>query len=722
MPNTSPPTDQDHPSRKRRGRTRRGRRGGRKNRRTEPAAEPPALSGTPASPDLDIGIVFAERSEQPARAPLLDAAAARRLAADARRREQASREALEATRRAMHLDVERYATVAGELRNEEAARIAEPAPASAPPPDSEASATDSSALPETEAKAPRAESSGWQRVPLQPMTPTEDLSPKESAAKQLGPRPAERVEAAPAERNLELESTLAIARETALAQRAELAELRQELESRDLRIAGLETALETSSTAAAKAVEEERVAMRTTLEQAQREIETLRERLALEDRAQKTLDAERRLLEQKLEAKESALAERRTQIEELRDRLEAQEEALHAARREYESERSRHSESLHVLSRLRSMLTDLPAAATPDRSESTDAQPGDPDCARSDLEATQDAAPPAVRVASVEPCLPVEQEASSAPDPMETLSTAVASCDAQADAMLPPIFDAWQDDQIRRQFGPMGIDSFSDLLRVPLARSEGDRSSEQAILLIGRGAAEVAGAIAEGLVRHEIGAFHVHVADPRGEHALETVGLPRDSPLHEFVTPIAFPHDPESLAATLESLRPRAIVSRDFLSREADVAPWLACFERATTRGASLIFSEGTGTASVTPPPEVAQVGERIWELMPERYTRQPGTDRRIEHWREAFEAREAARPNELVTALRERFTLEMFTQFGFLAEPFLASAIGWNFDPEAPRDRRFLGQVADLDDRRIEAGLVPALHLVALVDPLASD
>jgi len=63
-----------------------------------------------------------------------------------------------------------------------------------------------------------------------------------------------------------------------------------------------------------------------------------------------------------------------------------------------------------------------------------------------------------------------------------------------------------------------------------------------------------------------------------------------------------------------------------------------------------------------------------------------------------------------------------MLTQFGFLAEPFLTSTVGWNFDPAAPRDRRFLGQVADLDDRRIEAGLVPALHLVALVDPLAGD
>jgi hypothetical protein len=60
-----------------------------------------------------------------------------------------------------------------------------------------------------------------------------------------------------------------------------------------------------------------------------------------------------------------------------------------------------------------------------------------------------------------------------------------------------------------------------------------------------------------------------------------------------------------------------------------------------------------------------------------------------------------------------------MISQFGFLAEPFIASDISENFDSSAPRDLRFLRQVADLDDRKIEAGLAPALHLIALVDPL---
>lgn len=740
MPNTSPPTEQDHPSKKRRGRTRRGRRGGRKSRRSEPSEDSRERSDTAVSPELDIGIVFAERSELPARPALLDAAAARRLAADARRREQASREALEATRSALRGEVERYASLTAQTPSDANARLAEPAQGS-PPIENDATEAHSDTLPEPNpeprASAPRVESSGWQRVPLQPKVSVEEPIAKASPEAQPAPGPVERAEAAATRdaaaearidvqttetRNLELESTLTIARETAIAQRTELAELRDGLASRDLQIAALEAALQGST----NSVEEERVAMRAALEAAQREIEALRERVMHEERAQKTREAERLLLEQKLEAQESALAERMSQIQELRDRLEAQDEAMHAARREYELERTRHSESLHILNTLRSMLTERPATDAPDRRESTDDLAGSPGPTRPEREHLHDAAPSAITFVSPESGPTLKDYAPSEPEPTQAAATPATrdetQTDARTEAMLPPIFDAWQDDQIRRQFGPMGIESFADLLRVPLARSEGARSSEQAILLIGRGAAEAAGAIAESLVRSEIGAFQIHVADPRGEDALETGGLWSDSPLREFVTPVAFPRDPQALEATLERLRPRAIVSRDFLTREADVAPWLACFERATARGASLVLSEGTGTAAVTPPAEVAQVGERIWELMPERYTREAGSNRRIEHWSEAFDAREVARPNELVAGLRERFSLEMFTQFGFLAEPFLASSVGWNFDPEAPRDRRFLGQVADLDDRRIEAGLVPALHLVALVDPLASD
>ena len=713
MPNTSPPTDQDHSSKKRRGRTRRGRRGGRKTRRGEPPAQAsPSEPVAKASSELDIGIVFAERSEPPERPPLLDAAAARRLAADARRREQASREALEATRRALGRETPTREPVVEAGGDDTPARAAGPRSATTPRP-LDSVQTDSSALrePETRAPAPRTpahESPGWQRVPLQPKIADE--------------------------RSQELEATLAIARETALAQRAELAELRNELESRADRIAGLEATLERSTTAAATAADDERVAMQNALEESRREIGSLRERLTLEDRAYRTLDAEKQLLGEKLEAQESALAARNTRIDELRDRLEAQEEALHAARREYELERARHSASLQVLDTLRSLLTEPPDvdpaaphivaerfASDPaeQHSEHLTTTPQTMPRTTPD-EAPQ--APEALTFAGVEsPPLPAETAAAE-PVPATPGATLAERADAAPVAMLPPIFDAWQDDQIRRQFGPMGIDCFGDLLRVPLSRNASARFAPQTILLIGRGAAGVAGALAESLVRHELGAFQIHVADPSGEGALDASPLSNDSPLREFITPVGFPQDPDALDATLACLQPRVIVSRDFLSREADIAAWLACLERATTRGASLVFSEGTGTPSTTPPPEVTQVGERIWELMPERYTRVPGTDRRFEHWREAFDTREAARPNELVAGLRERFRLAMFTQFGFLAEPFLTSPIGWNFDPEAPRDRRFLALVADLDDRRIEAGLVPALHLVALVDPLADD
>jgi hypothetical protein len=60
----------------------------------------------------------------------------------------------------------------------------------------------------------------------------------------------------------------------------------------------------------------------------------------------------------------------------------------------------------------------------------------------------------------------------------------------------------------------------------------------------------------------------------------------------------------------------------------------------------------------------------------------------------------------------------DLTDRFGYLALAFVDSPISRHFDPSAERDRRFLTQLADLDEHRIESGEVPALSFVARVDP----
>jgi len=167
VPHPSPPTEQDQPSSKRRGRTRRGRRGGRKSRRSERAADSPAGpagSEETASAELDIGIVFAERSEP-------------------------------AARRAPQIDVEATSSLDEEARKDVPARLTESAP-SAPSAPSDATEGPASALPEAEARRrmPRARAGNGSRFSRRPRSrspprrPPPAHSPRRSRSGESRPR------------------------------------------------------------------------------------------------------------------------------------------------------------------------------------------------------------------------------------------------------------------------------------------------------------------------------------------------------------------------------------------------------------------------------------------------------------------------------------------------------------------------------------------------------
>lgn len=687
---------------------------------------------------------------------LLDAASARALAAEARKREQACREALEQARREL----------TGPLGRSPGADTAAPAAASIARPVATPVAT-----PTAKAEAPAA--GGWQTRSLgaeagaeaQAETrvdrsdpPRHDSRTPSAEASARGPVASEAFESSDflsadrlrgafdaAQRELrELNATLEIARDTASQQKRDLAELRARLSASEASNAELTDTLAEVRDEARAAETARALDLRRDLEAAHQEIDRLRERLRAQTRDAETQEQQRVALERSLEERDAALAARNAQLEDLRDRFEAQDRALEDARREYDRERARHSENLERLAEVRATLAGIAAQAGLAPAED---RPGEPRDARlprgSELAATRPpreldaiAAAPVVDAVDTtdtktspprapsdssvaDECAPSVPPAMTAPDERPGLRPRPSADRANA---LPAIFDAWQDDHIRREFGPMGIDSFYDLLATPLGRRANKRQAEQPIVLIGRGAWRASLRLAESLVTRGTGPFRIHVADPAGIDAHGDERLSEDSPFTGLVQAFDCPLEADTLDGTLEAIAPSVVICRDFLSRLPQIDPWLSCLERVVERGGSLVLSEGTGVELHEPPEEMSRIGERIWELMPERYTRVGDDDRRIESWREAFASSETRTPNGLVAQIRERFRPEMFTQFGFLAEPFLTSAIGANFDPDAPRDRRFLRQVADLDDRKIEASLAPALHLATLIDPLFED
>lgn len=532
--------------------------------------------------------------------------------------------------------------------------------------------------------------------------------------RQADPLPLESVETVLRAEMRELRATLSIARDTTRSQKKEIAELRARFSEKNqlLEDAGQDDRRLEPGTADPSSVSTDGT-LRHALEVSQSELIRLRDRLRLNLREIETRDAERALLRQTLEERENDLAARRSQLDELQDRFDVQARALDHARLQFDQERNRNTASQELLSRLRETLDDGCAE-----------QPSSP------LEAAtrrQSVADSTIEVSHPRtPSEPSSQFLSEhAPQSTVRLETPLADAfdatQVEKGFSRPAIFDTWQDDQIRRIFGPMGIDTFIDLLRAPLARRTDQDRAEMPLVVLGRGAWRWAAMLADGLVQYGMPPFTIYVCDPAG--GANSVGdrFGHERPIREFLRELRFPDTPESLQGSLEKIEPAALISRDFLSSQSDVEPWLDVLSSASTGGTCLLFSECTGVGPATPPPEISSIGDRIWELMPERYTRVANAPARYASWSEAFSwsqrESELAPANNLLTRLRNRFRLEMLAKFGFLAESFVATPIGENFDAKAIRDRKFLSQVADVDDRKVEAGIVPALHLVAVVD-----
>ncbi|MBK7950175.1 MAG: hypothetical protein IPK00_15805 [Deltaproteobacteria bacterium] len=593
-----------------------------------------------------------------ARTALLDATRAQRLAREARLRERDSREALARAR-----------------------EVLEGPPASVP-----ASST---------RRAPSAvptSSSQWQRHPLAPIPPTQPavaptIAPHEPAAPLLVRSTPPAAERALAAELREARATLAIARETTQIQRDELARLRGAL------------AQATSAPMPAPAAEPtERLEQLARLSERVQQLE-----IDLDHR-----ERERAQLIEALATSEREQAERDRRLAALQDRYDVQEQALDQARRQSELERRRHTEAQATLDRLRAALRGIegePPSSSGDLARDPSAEPA-PTPRYATPESLSSALSPAAPATS--PAAVVVVQTSPASEPARPRTGGL---------FRTPIFERWRESQIRRHFGPLGLETTGDLLRDPLARRQRPGGKPLPILLVGAGVAAKARSLREDLMRSGSPRFALHVADPLSPGAVE---LPAMEGLDESPQSHCAPESAGELERLVRELEPAVIVVRDFLTAQREVESWLEVLRGASDAGACIILLEETGRGAVAPGDEIEAIGQRIWELLPERYTRDPVTETPVASYREAFARRVAPPRNGLLGALRSRFELELCAQFGFLAEAFVSGPIAGCFDADAARDRRFLEQITDLDDRRVEAGSTAALHLIARVDPLA--
>ena len=379
------------------------------------------------------------------------------------------------------------------------------------------------------------------------------------------------------------------------------------------------------------------------------------------------------VLEQLLERRNEMLESKNAELARLSERIDAQAVALDRTRAALEEERQAHTA-------LRAEIENA-AAPNPVPTERVDAEPG----------SAREVAPPV------------------------PASTSARGAD-EAAPPWPAIHDAWLDDQLRRHFGPLGIDRLADWVRQRLEQHPDLGMRPLRILWLGSGGLGPVLPLAEDLAAQLSAPFSIGVIEAPNAAPAGAQPLPEAHPRSACIEALDPAASPDEFARRIEAYRPDLVVSRAFFSEHADAEPWIGALEAAWHQGSELILLERSGLGAEAPTPALTELGDRIWELLPARYVAEANGEAAFENWAEAFATTQPQRARGALQALKQRFPFELTAQFGYLSEVFVATPIGENFTAEIPKDRRFLRQVADLDERRIEAGTAPPLYGVALV------
>ena len=114
--------------------------------------------------------------------------------------------------------------------------------------------------------------------------------------------------------------------------------------------------------------------------------------------------------------------------------------------------------------------------------------------------------------------------------------------------------------------------------------------------------------------------------------------------------------------------------------------------------------------------PEAAELVDRIWSRIPDRYRYNPIHQRVDEVYPDvdySTEGFEGIRAEDILPLLLERFHPDAFITFMNVIDPFVDRIHGRNLDPDNSEDLHFIDLVAQLDDAALDLGLVSPTHLV---------
>jgi hypothetical protein len=267
-----------------------------------------------------------------------------------------------------------------------------------------------------------------------------------------------------------------------------------------------------------------------------------------------------------------------------------------------------------------------------------------------------------------------------------------------------PIFATWRDNQIAKKLSTLGVAGIDDYFVGQIdefLEARPDAMSEIASLGSNDPSFEVR--IAQRLRQLGRVAFRIHFPyrdeEQREAILLEAGRLGLDQELVPFAASETGAQEPTTW---------HVVIGDGALGRFADPSDYVAALGAAVRHGAKTIVAERLAS----PHSKLAlEMGDRIWQLMPERYKHNRLTDQLASRYGDVPEAETTGL--EQLALFKSHFDLENFASYGHMIDRFVGPEFGANFDPEDDRDRRFVEQIASLDDAKIEASDLDPLHII---------
>ncbi len=450
---------------------------------------------------------------------------------------------------------------------------------------------------------------------------------------------------------------------------------------------------------------------RSSLSQRATELDALRTDLSERRERVAEREAEQAELSDRLKDLDTKVSERSTELEKLKTELASRTQRVATLESELSALRDRPAgapvanDPLRRIPRIRHNPEPAPVLEAPDSTSSWRKIDGDVSVARPlAASAIQVARPVAV------PRGPASPQARVIPAPV--IDEAARTADVTDNGDLPEIFSYWRDRQLRWKLSGCGADGLDDLFMQYVQRHH-DAKPDRPIDIISIGAEQrgfevglVERCLEQGIENVSVHCLDVHGTGQEERRALaEQRGVAAQLRIPDL-----------QLAEWTPSGSAALCIANYSLHHVVNLETLFGKIWRALHPGGVFLTHARIGRNGQMRWPEAIELAARVWEMAPARY--------KYDHVLEALQPEyqnwdrspqgEDMRTQDILPLLLKTFHFESFVGFGNVVDLFLDRRFGSNFEVGDEADRKYMDHIAELDDIKIDAGVVKPTHMVA--------